>query len=270
MTGSPPLERRLPVDRARRRRPARTATRDRPGSPRGRLDARRRRPRRDRPRARAAGPRVGLGHGRRCSPSACPSCSSTATSPSDVQQGPRPPSRSSSSTWRCACLSAGGAATTTSTRTSTGGEQHSHAHAARATGTRGAVPRRLRHRPRPRHGRERGRRHPPRRLVESTALAVSSLALLAVFTAVSMDDPGFGLTLVSRPCDARRPAGRRGVRGWAPARSVLLGASLAFGFESLVRGGPRPGASHPSAEPARGDAYDRGRPCPHEPSPLRP
>lgn len=57
--------------------------------------------------------------------------------------------------------------------------------------------------------------------VESTALAVASLAILAVFTAVSMSilSTGFGLTLVSRPVQAA-------FNGVAPA---LGAASLAFG-----------------------------------------
>ena len=57
--------------------------------------------------------------------------------------------------------------------------------------------------------------------VESTALAVASLALLAVFTAVSMTLLSAGL----RP-DARHPAGPLGLRAVAPA---LGAASLAFG-----------------------------------------
>ena len=57
--------------------------------------------------------------------------------------------------------------------------------------------------------------------VESTTVAVASLALLAVFTAVSMCivSSGFGLTLVSRPVQAA-------FRTVAPALGV---ASLAFG-----------------------------------------
>jgi hypothetical protein len=57
--------------------------------------------------------------------------------------------------------------------------------------------------------------------VESTALAVASLALLAVFTAVSMLalTTGFGLTLVSRPV-------RTAFAHVAPA---LGASSLAFG-----------------------------------------
>jgi ABC-type nickel/cobalt efflux system permease component RcnA len=57
--------------------------------------------------------------------------------------------------------------------------------------------------------------------IESTALAVASLALLALFTAVSMTivSTGFGLTLVSRPV-------RAGFNAVAPA---LGAASLAFG-----------------------------------------
>jgi ABC-type nickel/cobalt efflux system permease component RcnA len=57
--------------------------------------------------------------------------------------------------------------------------------------------------------------------IESTALAVASLALLAVFTAVSMTivSTGFGLTLVSRPM-------RAAFNAVAPA---LGAASLAFG-----------------------------------------
>jgi hypothetical protein len=57
--------------------------------------------------------------------------------------------------------------------------------------------------------------------VESTALSVVSLALLAAFTAVSMwlVSTGFGATLVSRPLQA-------GFNGVAPA---LATASLAFG-----------------------------------------
>jgi ABC-type nickel/cobalt efflux system permease component RcnA len=58
--------------------------------------------------------------------------------------------------------------------------------------------------------------------IESTALAVASLALLAAFTAVSMTivSTGFGLTLVSRP-----------VRGAFDAVAPVLGAaSLAFGI----------------------------------------
>ena len=58
--------------------------------------------------------------------------------------------------------------------------------------------------------------------VESTALALVSLILLAVFTAVSMTmlTSGFGLTLVSRPV-------RRAFNGIAPILGML---SLAFGF----------------------------------------
>jgi hypothetical protein len=58
--------------------------------------------------------------------------------------------------------------------------------------------------------------------VESTALSVVSLALLAGFTAVSMwlVSTGFGATLVSRPL-------RAGYAGIAPA---LGAASLAFGI----------------------------------------
>jgi ABC-type nickel/cobalt efflux system permease component RcnA len=58
--------------------------------------------------------------------------------------------------------------------------------------------------------------------VESTALSVVSLALLAGFTAVSMwlVSTGFGATLVSRPVQA-------GFNGFAPA---LAAASLAFGI----------------------------------------
>jgi hypothetical protein len=58
--------------------------------------------------------------------------------------------------------------------------------------------------------------------VESTGLAVLSLALLAAFTAVSMCivSTGFGATLVSRPL-------RASYNGVAPA---LATASLAFGF----------------------------------------
>jgi hypothetical protein len=58
--------------------------------------------------------------------------------------------------------------------------------------------------------------------VESTALSVVSLALLAAFTAVSMwlVSTGFGATLVSRPVLA-------GFSGIAPA---LASASLAFGI----------------------------------------
>jgi high-affinity nickel permease len=57
--------------------------------------------------------------------------------------------------------------------------------------------------------------------VESTGLALVSLALLAIFTAVSMTmlTTGFGLTLVSRPA-------RSAIGGVAPALGV---ASLAFG-----------------------------------------
>jgi ABC-type nickel/cobalt efflux system permease component RcnA len=57
--------------------------------------------------------------------------------------------------------------------------------------------------------------------IESTALAVGSLALLALFTAVSMTivSTGFGLTLVSRPV-------RAGFDVVAPALGAL---SLAFG-----------------------------------------
>ena len=57
--------------------------------------------------------------------------------------------------------------------------------------------------------------------VESTSMAVLSLVLLAVFTAVSMIilTTGFGLTLVSRPV-------RVAFNGVAPALGV---ASLAFG-----------------------------------------
>lgn len=57
--------------------------------------------------------------------------------------------------------------------------------------------------------------------VESTALAVTSLVLLAAFTAVSMTmlSTGFGLTLVSRPV-------RAAFNGIAPA---LGAASLGFG-----------------------------------------
>jgi ABC-type nickel/cobalt efflux system permease component RcnA len=57
--------------------------------------------------------------------------------------------------------------------------------------------------------------------VESTVLAVASLALLAVFTAISMAilSTGFGVTLVSRPV-------RMAFNGLAPALGV---ASLAFG-----------------------------------------
>jgi hypothetical protein len=57
--------------------------------------------------------------------------------------------------------------------------------------------------------------------VESTALSVGSLALLAAFTAVSMwlVSTGFGATLVSRPLQA-------GFNGVAPA---LAAASLTFG-----------------------------------------
>jgi ABC-type nickel/cobalt efflux system permease component RcnA len=57
--------------------------------------------------------------------------------------------------------------------------------------------------------------------IESTALAVASLALLALFTAVSMTivSTGFGLTLVSRPM-------RAAFNAVAPA---LGAASLAFG-----------------------------------------
>lgn len=58
--------------------------------------------------------------------------------------------------------------------------------------------------------------------VESTALAVTSLVLLAVFTAVSMCllSTGFGLTLVSRPL-------RSSFNGVAPVLGVF---SLAFGI----------------------------------------
>lgn len=58
--------------------------------------------------------------------------------------------------------------------------------------------------------------------VESTALAVFSLAVLAFFTAVSMTilSTGFGLTLVSRPV-------RAAFNGIAPVLGV---ASLAFGI----------------------------------------
>jgi High-affinity nickel-transport protein len=58
--------------------------------------------------------------------------------------------------------------------------------------------------------------------VDSTALSVASLALLAAFTAVSMwlVSTGFGATLVSRPVLA-------GFDGIAPA---LASASLAFGI----------------------------------------
>jgi hypothetical protein len=58
--------------------------------------------------------------------------------------------------------------------------------------------------------------------VSSTGVAVISLALLAVFTAVSMSllSSGFGSLLVSRPA-------RAAFGGVAPA---LGGASLAFGF----------------------------------------
>jgi ABC-type nickel/cobalt efflux system permease component RcnA len=58
--------------------------------------------------------------------------------------------------------------------------------------------------------------------IESTALAVVSLVLLAVFTAVSMTvlTTGFGLTLVSRPVRAI-------FGGVAPALGVM---SLSFGF----------------------------------------
>jgi ABC-type nickel/cobalt efflux system permease component RcnA len=58
--------------------------------------------------------------------------------------------------------------------------------------------------------------------IESTALAVVSLALLAAFTAVSMTivSTGFGLTLVSRPV-------RAGFDSLAPALGAL---SLAFGL----------------------------------------
>lgn len=57
--------------------------------------------------------------------------------------------------------------------------------------------------------------------VQSTALAVGSLALLALFTAVSMTalSTGFGLTLVARPV-------RAAFNGVAPALGV---SSLAFG-----------------------------------------
>jgi hypothetical protein len=57
--------------------------------------------------------------------------------------------------------------------------------------------------------------------VESTALAVASLVLLALFTAVSMWmlSTGFGLTLVARPVQAA-------FNGVAPALAV---SSLAFG-----------------------------------------
>jgi hypothetical protein len=58
--------------------------------------------------------------------------------------------------------------------------------------------------------------------VESTALSIVSLALLAAFTAVSMwlVSTGFGATLVSRPLE-------RSFNGLAPA---LAAASLAFGI----------------------------------------
>jgi hypothetical protein len=58
--------------------------------------------------------------------------------------------------------------------------------------------------------------------VESTPLAVASLALLAVFTAVSMTmlSTGFGATLVARPV-------RTAFAGVAPALGL---ASLAFGI----------------------------------------
>ena len=58
--------------------------------------------------------------------------------------------------------------------------------------------------------------------IESTALAVVSLALLAAFTAVSMTivSTGFGLTLVSRPV-------RAGFESLAPGLGAL---SLAFGL----------------------------------------
>jgi hypothetical protein len=58
--------------------------------------------------------------------------------------------------------------------------------------------------------------------IESTALAVVSLALLAVFTAISMTvlTSGFGLTLASRPV-------RAAFNGVAPILGV---ASLAFGI----------------------------------------
>jgi HupE / UreJ protein len=57
--------------------------------------------------------------------------------------------------------------------------------------------------------------------VESTALSVVSLALLAAFTAVSMwlVSTGFGATLVSRPFAA----------GWNAVAPALASASLAFG-----------------------------------------
>ena len=58
--------------------------------------------------------------------------------------------------------------------------------------------------------------------VESTTVAVASLALLAVFTAISMClvSSGFGLTLVSRPVQA----------GFAAVAPALAVASLAFGL----------------------------------------
>ena len=58
--------------------------------------------------------------------------------------------------------------------------------------------------------------------VESTGLAVLSLALLAAFTAVSMCalSTGFGLTLVSRPVRA----------AWSGVAPALGAASLAFGL----------------------------------------
>lgn len=58
--------------------------------------------------------------------------------------------------------------------------------------------------------------------IESTALAVLSLAILAVFTAVSMTviTAGYGVTLVSRPV-------RAAFQGVAPALGVV---SLMFGF----------------------------------------
>ena len=58
--------------------------------------------------------------------------------------------------------------------------------------------------------------------VESTTVAVASLALLAVFTAISMClvSSGFGLTLVSRPVQA----------GFAAVTPALGVASLGFGL----------------------------------------
>ena len=230
----------------RRRGPARPPPRHRPRPPRRRDDARRRRPRARRPPRGELGLAWGLGHALTLFAFGLPILLLDGYLPERVQQGAETAvalvivvlAVRLLVRWRRGAFHDTCTSRRSTTRTRTSGTATRH-----ARGRLGAFGIGLVHG----MGGSAGVGILLVASIESTALAVVSLALLAVFTAVSMAmlSTGFGRALVSRPVSARVRRRRPGARGREPR------------VRHLVRDGRVEPRSLSVLEP-----YDRGRPWP--------